>query len=51
MEDFRRVVVKDSTECLKSELKRARPSMEQTEIEEMSREELVDIITQMKVAQ
>src|SRR5260221_5227207 len=50
MDEYRRIVIKDSTERLRSELKRARPLMDQEEIDGLSREELVEIITPLRMS-
>src|SRR5260221_8861930 len=47
--EFRKVVIKDDTDRLRAELRRARPHVSVEEIESMSREDLVEVITELRL--
>src|SRR5260221_12763641 len=48
-EQFRRIVIKDDTSRLRAEIARARPHMTEAEVEDLTREELVEIITDLRL--
>src|SRR5260221_2240753 len=48
-EQFRRIVIKDDTSRLRAEIARARPHMTEAEVEDLTREELVEIITDSSI--
>ena len=47
--EFRRIVIKDDTERLRAELKRARPQLTVDEVNQFNREELVEQITDLRL--
>src|SRR6266536_6599811 len=47
--EFRKVVIKDDTDRLRAELKRARPHVSVEEINSMLREELVEVVTELRL--
>ncbi len=47
--EFRRIVIKDDTERLRAELKRARPQLTEAEVNVFTREELVEEITDLRL--
>ena len=47
--EFRNVVIKDDTDRLRAELRRARPHVSVEEIESMTREHLVEVITELRL--
>src|SRR5260221_5569479 len=47
--EFRKVVIKDDTDRLRAELRRARPHVSVEEIESMTREDLVEVITELRL--
>src|SRR5260221_3581746 len=48
-EQFRRIVIKDDTSRLRAEIARARPHMTEAEVDDLTREELVEIITDLRL--
>src|SRR5260221_4607885 len=48
--EFRKVVIKDDTDRLRAELRRARPHVSVEEIESMTREDLVEVITELRLS-
>src|SRR5260221_12623778 len=48
-EQFRRMVIKDDTSRLRAEIRRARPHMTEEETDDLTREELVEIITDLRL--
>src|SRR5260221_3671041 len=47
--EFRKVVIKDDTDRLRAELRRARPHVSVEEIESMTREDLIEVITELRL--